>query len=120
MHEVGIASSLLDAVRAEAQRFPGAHIFKVGVRIGEFAGVDPDAVSFCFEALVRGSELEPLELDIEYCRRGEERSRPDYLCESPQGAACLECETVGARIFGGDELELSYLEVDDEPRAAGA
>lgn len=120
MHEVGIASSLLDAIRAEAQRFPGAHIFKVGVRIGEFAGVDPDAVSFCFEALVRDSDLEPLELDIEYCRRGEQRGTRSNSRESARDNAWPERAMTHARSFGGEELELSYLEVDDEPRAAGA
>jgi Zn finger protein HypA/HybF involved in hydrogenase expression len=38
---------------------------KVGVRIGEMAGIDPDSLAFCFEALVQGTELEPLELEIE-------------------------------------------------------
>ena len=69
MHEMGIANSILDAVRTEARRFPGGHICKVGVRIGELAGVDPDSMSFCFEALVRETELEPLTLEIEYCSR---------------------------------------------------
>ena len=62
MHEMGIASAVLDAVRAETRRFPDGHICKVGVRIGELAGVDPDSVSFCFEVLVRGTELELPEL----------------------------------------------------------
>ena len=45
MHEMGIANSVLEAVRAERLRFPASHISKVGVRIGELAGVDPDALS---------------------------------------------------------------------------
>ena len=38
---------------------------KVGVRIGELAGIDPESLAFCFEALVKGTEMEPLELVIE-------------------------------------------------------
>lgn len=52
MHEMGIANSVLDAVRAETRRFPGGHIYAVGVRIGELAGVSADALSVCSEALV--------------------------------------------------------------------
>lgn len=65
MHEVGIANSILDAVRTETQAHAPARAIKVGVRIGEMAGIDPNSLAFCFEALVKGSDFEPLELAIE-------------------------------------------------------
>jgi Zn finger protein HypA/HybF involved in hydrogenase expression len=37
----------------------------VGVRIGEMAGIDPQSLAFSFEVLVKGSDLEPLDLAIE-------------------------------------------------------
>ncbi len=65
MHEVGIAESILEAVRTEAALHSPARPVKVGVRIGALAGIDPDSLAFCFEALVKGSDLAPLALDIE-------------------------------------------------------
>jgi hydrogenase nickel incorporation protein HypA/HybF len=65
MHEVCIAQGILDAVRTETAARQPARAIKVGVRIGEMAGVDPDSLAFCFEVLVKGSDLEPLELAIE-------------------------------------------------------
>jgi hydrogenase nickel incorporation protein HypA/HybF len=120
MHEMGIANSVLDAIRVETRRFPDGHIYKVGVRIGELAGVDPEAMSFCFEALVRGTELEPLELEIEYCPRS-------YQCQACKHSyaatreelACPECGKTGLNFSGGDELEIAYLEVENGARAAG-
>ncbi len=56
MHEMGIASSVLEAVRAEAAR-QGALPCKVGLRVGELAALDEDALRFCFEAITRGTEL---------------------------------------------------------------
>ena len=67
MHEMGIASSILDAIRKETAMRPGYRAAKVGVRIGELGGVDTESLRFCFEAVVRGTDLEPLELGIEYC-----------------------------------------------------
>jgi len=29
------------------------------------AGIDPESLAFCFEALVKGTDVEPLELEIE-------------------------------------------------------
>ena len=66
MHEMSIADSILDAVRSESSRHGGAHVTKVGLLLGELAGVDRESLSFCFDALVQGTELEPLELDIEF------------------------------------------------------
>ena len=68
MHEMGIAASVLDAVHQELRTYPQHRATKVALRIGEFAGVDPDSLQFCFEALVKGTDLEPLELEIEWCR----------------------------------------------------
>ena len=42
MHEMGIANSILDAVRTEAGRYPGTRPTKVGVRLGELAAIDPE------------------------------------------------------------------------------
>jgi hydrogenase nickel incorporation protein HypA/HybF len=65
MHEVGIANSILDAVRNEANSRAPARPTRVGVKIGEMAGVDAGSLAFCFEVLVKGSGLEPLELEIQ-------------------------------------------------------
>jgi hydrogenase nickel incorporation protein HypA/HybF len=119
MHEMGIANSVLDAIRVETRRFPDGHIHKVGVRIGELAGVDPDAMSFCFEALVRGTELEPLALEIEYCpRRYQCRGCEHSFTARCEDSACPECGETEPQFLGGDELELAYLEVENGARAA--
>jgi hydrogenase nickel incorporation protein HypA/HybF len=120
MHEMGIANSILEAVRTEARRFPSSHICKVGVRIGELAGVDPDSMSFCFDAMVRETELEPLTLEIEYCsRRHQCRACQNIFVAPLEGAPCPSCGGMDSIFVAGDELELSYLEVEDGTCPAG-
>jgi Hydrogenase/urease nickel incorporation, metallochaperone, hypA/HupF/HypC family len=72
MHEMGIACSILEAVQREREFYPGQRVSKVGVRIGEFAGVDADSLRFCFEAIVMSSEPAPLALELENGKRGDE------------------------------------------------
>jgi Hydrogenase/urease nickel incorporation, metallochaperone, hypA len=98
MHEMGIASAVLEAVHKELHLYPGYRAAKVGLRIGEHAGVDTESLRFCFEALVKGTELEPLELEIEWCSAQDGRR--------PEGK------------FRGDELDLAYLELKDVKEAA--
>jgi len=114
MHELSIANSILEAVRKERERLNGARITKVGVRIGELAGVDPEALSFGFEVLVKDTELAPLPLEIEFTSRRHKCARckrvftvVEYQLDCP---ACGSPET---RCIGGDELELAYLEVEE-------
>ncbi len=116
MHELSIATAILERVEQEAANRPGARITRVGVRVGELSGVDPDALSFGFEALVKGSSLEPLALEINFCPRrqqcracGREFTAPDSETRCP---ACGHENTV---CVGGEELDLAYLELDEEP-----
>src|SRR5512135_2534449 len=69
MHEMGIANSVLIAVRAEAARYPGCVPQTVGLRVGELAAIDADALRFCFEALIKDTDLASLKLEIELCPR---------------------------------------------------
>ncbi len=114
MHELSIANSILDAVKAEAARRTGARFLTVGVRVGELAGVDPDALSFCFEALVAGTDLAPLSLEIETRPRrqrclacGRTFQVVDY------DLTCPDCGATETRCIGGDELEMAYLEMEE-------
>jgi hydrogenase nickel incorporation protein HypA/HybF len=114
MHEMGIANSVLDAVQLEASRFPNARICKVGLRIGAMAGVDPDSLGFCFEALVRETEFESLTLEIEYLPHKLRCTSCGCLFVGPvEGFACPACGSEDSQLVGGDELEFAYLEVDD-------
>jgi hydrogenase nickel incorporation protein HypA/HybF len=87
MHEMGVASSVLEAVAKEMLQHPGKRVSQVALRIGEFVAVDPDSLRFCFEAIVKSSQMDPLALEIEWCKASN-----------------------GCR---GDELEIAWLEVND-------
>jgi hydrogenase nickel incorporation protein HypA/HybF len=66
MHEMGIAESILEAVWKETALRPGFRVQKIGLRLGDLSGVDTESLSFCFDALVRDTDLDPLELAIEF------------------------------------------------------
>ena len=77
MHEMGIASSILEAASAEALRYPGQRVQKVGVVIGEYAGVDTESLGFCFEVLAK--QRQPaIELEITW-RLGSAELKFAYL-----------------------------------------
>jgi hydrogenase nickel incorporation protein HypA/HybF len=114
MHELSIASAILDAVRVEAEKRPGAHVTKVGVRIGALSGVEPEALSFGFSVLVQGTDLEPLALAIESVPRRQRCPQCDFTFEAPdEDLACPRCRRLETQFAGGDELDMAYLEVEE-------
>jgi hydrogenase nickel incorporation protein HypA/HybF len=114
VHELSIADAILDAVRSEAEKRPGAHISKVGVRIGALSGVEPEALSFGFSALVQGTDLEPLALEIEAVPRSQRCPACDItFAVTEDNLACPRCASGETLLAGGEELDLAYLEVED-------
>jgi hydrogenase nickel incorporation protein HypA/HybF len=113
MHEMSIAASMLEAVRAESARH-NAHVLAVGVKVGELSGLDSESLRFCFDALVLDTDLAPLALEIESlpwrhrCRRcAQDFAVLEYRTECP---ACGSAET---EMTSGRELEFAYMEIED-------
>jgi hydrogenase nickel incorporation protein HypA/HybF len=120
MHEIGIANSILEATRQELARYPSAKPFRVGVRIGELAAVDPDALTFCFAAITRDTDMQGLMLEIEFCLRKNRCTAcgAEFVVDNFE-FQCPGCGGSDTEFLSGDQLELAYLEVDEhEPSAA--
>ena len=122
MREMGIANSILEATQKEARRHPGSRARKVGVRIGEMAAIDAESLRFCFDALTRDTELDGLQLEVEWCLRRHHCWNCDgVFVVSNHDCRCPTCKSSETLCIGGDELELSFVEVEqDEPSAPAA
>jgi hydrogenase nickel incorporation protein HypA/HybF len=114
LHELGIATAILDRVEQETAKHPGAKATKVGVRIGELAGVDADALSFGFECLVKDSTLEPLTLEIELVPRIQRcpECAHEFRVEGFD-TACPACNHLLTENISGQELDIAFIEVED-------
>jgi len=114
MHEMGIANSVLQAVQKELALHRGTYATKVGVRIGEMAAVDQDALRFCFEAITRETEFESLRLEIEISPFRFRCSNCDKeFVVRDYETRCPQCASLETKFVSGDELELAFLEVEE-------
>lgn len=64
MHELGLANGIFDLVRQYVAEAQAPRITRVHVRIGEYAGVLSESLSFCFGAIVQGTPYDRATLDI--------------------------------------------------------
>ena len=111
---MGIANSVVEAVKTEMERYPGMYPREVGLRIGEMAAIDQDALRFCFDAIILETDLALLELGIEVCPR---RHRCQLCTQEffvrDYNSRCPECASMQTTCIRGDELEFAYLEVEE-------
>ena len=109
VHEMGIASSVLETVRAEADRRPGARVIKVGLKVGEWAGVDAEALRFCWEVMAPEMALE-----IEACPRQNRCAACGCVFRVVGwSVACPDCGAPKTQPVSGDELKIAYLEIEE-------
>ena len=117
MHELSVASAVLDTVHRHAD---GRRVTLVSLRVGRLRQVVPDTLRFYFEIVARDTvcedaRLELLEVDARLrcsaCGREWEPLFPAFRC--PQ------CTSAEVSVVCGEELEVDYIEVD-EPQAVTA
>ena len=111
---MSIAAAVLDSLRAEAANHGGARVARAGLRIGELSGVEPESLRFCLETLVSGSDLDPLAFDFEICpwtRRCRACAAVFRVLE--WNPACSTCGSADTEAAGGDQMELTCLELEE-------
>lgn len=121
MHETALMRNLLDIVERAARENGSPRVRTVHLRIGEMAGVNAEAMRFAFEVLSPGTAAEGATLACETvplrirCRRCGAQQRPrDFAF------ACGSCGSTEIEILGGREMEVDYIETDDDAAGNGA
>ena len=114
MHELSMAQSVLETLHAELERRPGARLQKVGLRVGELSGVNAEALNFSFGILVQGTELEQVKLEIESSpRRHRCPGCNTVFTVANYDIGCPCCGASRTECVGGQELEFTYLELEE-------
>jgi len=113
MHEMSLAEGILDLIEDAARREGFGKVRTVFLEIGRLSSVEPEAMAFCFDAVVRGSRADGARLEI---------------IAVPGAGLCLDCgretmleavydpcEHCGAapvKVTGGTEMRVRELDVE--------
>ena len=119
MHELSVAHALVATVTSAVAAGDGepGPVREVHLRVGELAGVVPDALLFCYDTATAGTLLEGSTLVVE---RVPVAGRCD-TCGVDTAAAsglrlvCPACGGPLGALTAGRELEVSHLVLDDVP-----
>jgi hydrogenase nickel incorporation protein HypA/HybF len=110
---MSIAQSLIDIVRDEMGKHSVTVLKSVRIQIGQLSAIVPDSLSFCFNIMTSGTDLEGAELLMEIiplcgvCRTcKQEFEIKDYAFE------CPECGSPEIDTISGQELSIIDMEVE--------
>ncbi|MCC2274477.1 hydrogenase maturation nickel metallochaperone HypA [Streptomyces sp. ET3-23] len=114
MHELSIATAIVERAE-ETARFHGGRVTAVRVRVGEMAGVVPDALRFSFEVAVEGTALESVRLLVEEVP-ARARCAPcgtGFAVGMPPLLWCPRCDRPAQELVEGRELEVTAIELEE-------
>jgi hydrogenase nickel incorporation protein HypA/HybF len=121
MHELSLATALVEQLEriCHTEQAPG--VAGVRLRLGALAGVDPEALEFCFPLAAEGScaagaklafDWAPAELACDACGA---RGAP-----GPLFLACPACGSTRTRVTAGREFDIVSVELlTSGPEAKG-
>ena len=117
MHELSIALSIIDVASEQAEKHGGASVTAVHLKLGPLAGVIKEALLSAWEMARENTPLEHAELLIQdvpvvvqcsYCLA-------ERTPISIQDMRCSVCQAPTPQIIHGREMEVSAMEICDEP-----
>jgi hydrogenase nickel incorporation protein HypA/HybF len=103
MHELSIASGMVEKLLQFADENPDKRIVEVRLAVGELSHIEEEQLRFCYEAITAETSLEGSKLEVEKidamvsCPHCSYRGRPKYWDGALSGipVATLECPQCG-------------------------
>jgi hydrogenase nickel incorporation protein HypA/HybF len=113
MHELSIATSLLDEVLAQAKEHGDGRVRQIDLEVGVMRLVFPDALRESFAIISEGTPAEgatlklteiPLQVVCNSCRQEYSPSIEDFRCPS--------CRMADVRILAGNDIIIRTIAMD--------
>ncbi|MBZ4201670.1 MAG: hydrogenase maturation nickel metallochaperone HypA [Methylovulum sp.] len=112
MHELSLCENILQMIEQQAKDQQFTRVLTVFLEIGQLSGVEPEAISFCFDAVMAGSVAAHAKLVIvpqvglAWCAKCYHHFEIQHRYDE-----CPICGSYEFQIKKGEHLRISELEV---------
>ena len=112
MHELSLAESAIEIIEEAALAQHFSHVRVIWLEVGSLAGVEPDALRFCFDAVARDTVAQEARLEIvEVPGSGTCLDCGSTHPSSSFTDACPACGSYAVRVTGGTGMRVKELDV---------
>jgi hydrogenase nickel incorporation protein HypA/HybF len=113
MHEMSIAQSLVDVIREEMDKADARRLRTVRLQIGQMSAIVPDALSFGFEVITAGTDMEGARLVMDIIPlRGVCMDCEKEFGIKDYAFVCPHCGSTAIDTIAGQDLSIVEIEVD--------
>ena len=113
MHEMAICEGIIQVIEEQASVNKYCDVKMVRLEIGQFAGVELEALKFGFDVVTRGTCAENARLEvIETKAQAWCLVCAKNISVNERFDACPDCGSYQLQVDGGDEMRIIELEVD--------
>lgn len=113
MHEMALSESIIEAIEAAAGQHGYRKVSIVRIEVGPLAGVEKEALRFCFDAVARGTIADGARFEIlDTEARAWCLACGKSVVISQRLDCCPECGSYQLQVQSGDELRIKDLEVN--------
>ncbi len=113
MHEMSLCEGVLQVLESEAQKQGFEKVKSVWLEIGDLAGVEIEAMEFCFDAVTRNSLADGAQLNIinvpglAWCMQCSKNVSVKQRFDE-----CPDCGSFQLQVTSGEEMRIKELEVE--------
>ncbi|MDD5240219.1 MAG: hydrogenase maturation nickel metallochaperone HypA [Sulfuricella sp.] len=113
MHEMSLAEGVLQVIEDSARSQSFSRVKTVWLEVGELAGVEVEAIRFCFDAVAKGTLADGARLEIVATEgRGQCLSCGKTVAIRLRYDPCPLCGGYPVEPVGGLEMRVKELEVE--------
>ena len=113
MHEMSLCESILEIIEQQSQQQHYQKVKTVWLEIGALSSVEPEAMLFCFDAVMQSPLVKGAKLEIIHIQ-GEARCLQcnKNVAVEQRYDACPVCGNFPLQISAGEEMRIKELEVE--------
>lgn len=113
MHELSLAEGIIELLENQAKTQQFSRVKQVWLTIGELAGVEVDALTFCLDVVSKNTLADGALFHLlREPGRGWCMACSQEVSLSVRFDACPHCGKYQVQVTGGDEMRVSELEVE--------
>lgn len=113
MHELSVAQNIIDIVKENVSENDIGNVRTIFLEIGEFSGIIPDSLQYCFDIIKSDANLENSKMEIKkipfvlFCN--------DCSAETTNNVGirfCDKCGSYNTKIISGTDMQIIKIELD--------
>ncbi|MBU0507076.1 MAG: hydrogenase maturation nickel metallochaperone HypA [bacterium] len=112
MHELSIATNIVEIVEENMRSYPKAQVISVTVQVGTHSGIETEALTFCFPLACEDTPVKGAKLKLEVIPLKVSCSDCPVRDKETQNLSCPVCQSPNVTVTAGKDMIVASIDLD--------